>query len=128
MATKFKYEARDATGKVVKGAISAASQSMAVAEVRRRNLVPLDVKKSAGLGGLFSKSAGRKRGIAKRASVKKGELEVFTRQLSTMLGAGIPMLEALEILADQAESPGFAFCLGEVVESIRSGSDLSKAL
>ena len=37
MATKFKYEARDATGKVVKGAISAASQSMAVAEVRRRN-------------------------------------------------------------------------------------------
>ena len=128
MATKFKYEARDATGKVVKGAISAASQSMAVAEVRRRNLVPLDVKKSAGLGGLFSKSAGRKRGIAKRASVKKGELEVFTRQLSTMLGAGIPMLEALEILADQAESPGFAFCLGELVESIRSGSDLSKAL
>jgi type IV pilus assembly protein PilC len=38
------------------------------------------------------------------------------------------MLEALEILADQAESPGFAFCLDRVVESIRSGTDLSKAL
>ena len=65
------------------------------------------------LGGLFQKPAGggRKKAMAKRASVKKGELEVFTRQLSTMLSAGIPMLEALEILADQAESPGFAFCL-----------------
>ena len=39
-----------------------------------------------------------------------------------MLGAGIPMLEALEILADQAESPGFAYCLDKVVEDIRSGS------
>jgi len=128
MATKFKFEARDATGKVVKGAVSAATQSMAVAEVRRRNLTPLEVKQSAGLSGLFAKRTGRKRVLAKRASVKKGELEVFTRQLSTMLGAGIPMLEALEILAEQAESPGFAFCLDRVVESIRSGSDFSKAL
>lgn len=66
MATKFKYEARDATGKVVKGAVSATSQSMAVAEVRRRNLVPLDVKQSAGLGGLFKKPVGGKKALAKR--------------------------------------------------------------
>ena len=128
MATKFKFEARDATGKVVKGAVKAASQSEAIAEVRRRNLTPLEVNKSAGFGGLFSKPVGGKRVMAKRASARKGELEVFTRQLATMLGAGIPMLEALEILADQAESPGFAFCLDKVVESIRNGSDLSKAM
>ena len=128
MATKFKYEARDTAGKVVKGTVSAGSQSEAVAEVRRRNLTPLDVSKSAGLAGLFAKPVGKKRPMAKKASCKKGELEVFTRQLSTMLSAGIPMLEALEILADQAESPGFAFCLDKVVEDIRNGSDLSKAL
>jgi len=128
MATKFKFEARDATGKVVKGAVSADSQTAAVAEVRRRNLTPLDVQKSKGLGGLFAKPAGGKKAMAKKASAKKGELEVFTRQLATMLGAGIPMLESLEILADQAESPGFAFCLDKVVDSIRNGSDLSKAL
>jgi type IV pilus assembly protein PilC len=125
MATKFKFEARDATGKMVKGAIKAGSQSEAIAEVRRRNLTPLEVSKAA---GLFAKPTGNKKGLAKKASAKKGELEVFTRQLATMLGAGIPMLEALEILADQAESPGFAFCLDKVVESIRNGSDLSKAL
>lgn len=128
MATKFKFEARDATGKMVKGAVTAGSQSEAIAEVRKRNLTPLEVNKSAGLGGLFAKPAGGKKALAKKASAKKGELEVFTRQLATMLGAGIPMLEALEILADQAESPGFAFCLDKVVDSIRNGSDLSKAL
>lgn len=123
MTTKFKYEAKDAAGKVVKGSVTADSQAAAVADLRRRNLTPVDVKKAG--GGLFS---GKKGAQVKRASAKKGELEVFTRQLSTMLGAGIPMLEALEILADQAESPGFAFCLNRVVEDIRNGSDLSKSL
>jgi type IV pilus assembly protein PilC len=127
MATKFKYEAKDGAGKVVKGAVTAGSQSEVVADLRKRNLTPVQVTQAGGLGGLFG-SGGKKRTMAKKASVKKGELEVFTRQLATMLGAGIPMLEALEILADQAESPGFAFCLNRVVEDIRSGSDLSKAL
>jgi type IV pilus assembly protein PilC len=133
MTTKFKYEAKDAAGKVVKGSVSAASQADAVADLRRRNLTPVDVSKAGGLLSWFGGGGGGggkagKRGMAKKASCKKGELEVFTRQLSTMLGAGIPMLEALEILADQAESPGFAFCLDRVVNDIRSGSDLSKSM
>lgn len=131
MATKFKYEAKDAGGKVVKGAVTADSQADAVADLRRRNLTPVEVTKAGGFGSWFGGGGGKKqkkRGVAKKSSVRKGELEVFTRQLSTMLGAGIPMLEALEILADQAESPGFAFCLDKVVSDIRSGSDLSKAL
>ena len=131
MATTFKFEARDAAGRTVKGTLSAGSQSEAVADLRRRNLTPVDIQK--GGGGMFAKKKpatgiAARRGIAKKASVKKGELEVFTRQLSTMLSAGIPMLEGLEILADQAESPGFAFCLDKVVEDIRSGSDLSRAM
>ena len=128
MATKFQYEARDNAGKVVKGTVSASSQNAAVAEVRRRKMIPLDVRKSPGLLGMFSQPIGGGRAKAKRASCKAGEVELFTRQLATMLGAGIPMLEALEILADQAESPGFAFCLNKVVEDIRNGSDLSQAL
>jgi type IV pilus assembly protein PilC len=128
MATKFTFEAKDAAGKVVKGAVSAESQSEAVADLRRRNLTPTEVTKSSGFGSWFQKGKGGKKPMAKRAWCKKGELEVFTRQLSTMLGAGIPLLEALEILADQAESPGMAFCLDRVVNDIRSGSDLSKAM
>jgi type IV pilus assembly protein PilC len=132
MATTFKFEARDATGRTVKGTVSADSQSDVVADLRKRNLTPIDISKAGG-GGMFGRPkapAGkrRRRKLATRSSVKKGELEVFTRQLATMLGAGIPMLEALEILADQAESPGFHFCLNKVVDDIRQGSDLSKAL
>lgn len=126
MATKFQYEARDVSGKLVRGAIAAASQSDAVADLRRRNLQPVQVSPATSWLKLLLPS-GKKR-TAKRASVRKGELEIFTRQLATMLGAGIPMLEALEILADQAESQGFAFCLNRVVEDIRSGSDLSKGM
>jgi type IV pilus assembly protein PilC len=128
MTTKFKYEAKDATGKVVKGAVTAATQAQAVADLRRRNLQPIDVRQAGGLASWLGGKKGDKKSQAKRASCKKGELEVFTRQLATMLSAGIPMLEALEILADQAESPGFAFCLDKVVNDIRSGADLSKAL
>jgi len=129
MTTKFKYEAKDAAGKLVKGMLTAASQSEVVADLRRRNLQPIDVTRAGTFEAMFAGGgapAGKK--TAKRASAKKGELDVFTRQLSTMLAAGIPMLEALEILAEQAESPGFAYCLDRVVTDIRSGSDLSKAM
>ncbi|MCY2957955.1 MAG: type II secretion system F family protein [Planctomycetota bacterium] len=132
MATTFKFEARDSAGKTVKGTLAAASQNEVVADLRRRNLTPIDIQK--GGGSMFGRTKPHGSGhrankkMARKAWCKKGELEVFTRQLATMLGAGIPMLEALEILADQAESPGFAFCLDRVVESIRSGTDLSKAL
>ncbi len=130
MATTFKYEARDASGKTVKGSITADSQKDVVADLRRRSLMPTEIKKAGGSlfsGGGSGATKGKKK-LAKKASAKKGELEVFTRQLSTMLSAGIPMLEALEILADQAESPGFMFTLNRVVEDIRSGADLSRAL
>jgi type IV pilus assembly protein PilC len=128
MAATFKFEARDQAGKTVRGSIAAESQAEVVADLRRRNLVPLDIQKGgSGLFGRKPKGA-KTRAVAKRSSVRKGELEIFTRQLATMLSAGIPMLEALEILADQAESPGFAFCLDRVVDDIRSGSDLSRAL
>jgi type IV pilus assembly protein PilC len=127
MATSFKYQATDPSGRKVTGTIKAASQGEVVADLRRKSLTPIEIKKAG--GGLFGglRRANKKTAV-KKASVKKGELEVFTRQLSTMLSAGIPMLEALEILAEQAESPGFAFCLNRVVDDIRAGADLSKAM
>ncbi len=124
MATTFKFEAKDQSGRTVTGTITAESQNDVLEDLRRRSLTPMSVKK--GGGGLFAKSKAKPR--AKKASVKKGELEVFTRQLSTMLSAGIPMLEALEIQAEQADSPGFRFCLETIVDDIRTGADLSKAM
>ncbi|MEM7204853.1 MAG: type II secretion system F family protein [Planctomycetota bacterium] len=130
MSTTFKYQAKDTSGRTVNGTITANSQTDVVADLRRRALTPIQIKK-VGRGGLLSgkkAAGGANRKAAKKAAVNKGELEVFTRQLSTMLAAGIPMLEALEILAEQAESPGFQFCLNQVVDDIRSGADLSKSM
>ena len=93
MTTTFKYQARDASGKTVKGTMQAASQSDVVADLRRRHLTPLNISKKAG-SLLAGSGGGTKRTSVKSSSVKKGELEIFTRQLSTMLSSGIPMLEA----------------------------------
>src|SRR5262245_8729129 len=126
---KFKYAAKDAKGQSVSGTITAGSQSDAIAELRRQSLTVLNVR-ATGAAGNASGSArmggGRKK-IA-RPKARKGELILFTRQLSTMIGAGIPLLEALEILQDQAESPGFKQCVGGVVDEVRTGADLSSAL
>ncbi|MDA0372844.1 MAG: type II secretion system F family protein [Planctomycetota bacterium] len=129
MATTYKFEAKDASGRTVSGTLTASTQADVVADLRRKSLVPVSILESRKSGGFLSLSRGEKtQKQAKKASVKKGELEVFTRQLSTMLSAGIPLLEALEILADQAETPGFRFCLNKVVDDIRNGADLSRAL
>lgn len=129
MASTFKYQAKDSSGKTVSGTMTAETQQEVVADLRRRALMPVNIKKSGG-GGFLSMSLSKGKGKKKatRSSAKKGELEEFTRQLSTMLSAGIPLLEGLEILADQAESAGFRFCLHRVVEDIRNGADLSAAM
>lgn len=65
---------------------------------------------------------------SKSAKVKLNEKVIFTRQLSTMIAAGIPLLECLEILAEQMDNPGFKVALEEIVMMVRSGTDLSSAL
>ena len=126
MATIFKYSAKDTSGEMVKGTMKAASQTDVVSKLRKQHLTPVNVKQVGSLFGIAGAAKGKRR--AKKSSCQRGEVEVFTRQLSTMLSAGIPMLEALEILADQAETPGFQCCLDAVVDEIRGGADLSKAL
>jgi type IV pilus assembly protein PilC len=123
----FKYQAKSFGGKTVSGTLTAASQGEVIGELRKRNLIVLNVKpigeKKAGVGGGFFTL---KR--SSRPGAKREELVVFTRQLSTMISAGIPLLESLEILNEQTSNPGFAVVLDSVIESIRGGSDLSAAL
>ncbi len=123
----FKYEAKNFGGKTVTGTIQGNNQETAIAELRKRNLIVLSVRAAGGGGqgealkGLLTDSN------PNRYKTRGEELVVFTRQLSTMVGAGIPLLESLEILQEQAENAGFAAVLDNVVEDIRSGGDLSSA-
>lgn len=145
MAT-FRYSAISSDGRTVRGSIEANSQPEALEELRRRNLMPLKVddrggaepeaaagddkgrreekkapapKAPGGGGGLFAPKPGVR---------KHEEVVIFTRQLATMIGAGIPMLESLEILQEQAESKEFSLLLNRVIDEVRSGQDLSTAI
>lgn len=76
------------------------------------------------------RKAARKTGLfgPPRPRVKTKDIAVLTRQLSTMISAGIPLLESLEILHEQASDPGFQLVLDKVIERVRAGSDFSTAL
>lgn len=127
----YQYQARDSSGNKVDGSIAARSQDEAVAEVRKRGLSILSINQSA--AGVEKKSIFQSEFItgkasAKTAKVNLNDLILFTRQLATMVGAGIPLLECLEILADQVENFGFKAVLNEVISDIRGGVDFSSAL
>ncbi len=128
----FKYQAKDFSGKTVKGKIEGASQADAIEELRKRNLVVLSVKATRGGGGGGGGGAGIMATLndanPRTYRTKGEELVVFTRQLCTMLSAGIPLLESLEILEEQSETPGFTAVVGCVVDEIRGGTDFSSAL
>ena len=143
----FKYSAIGADGRTVRGSLGAGNQQELVEELRRRNLMPLKIESKGGADApepaapaaaaapspaVATLPKAPSKGISfmkARPGVKrKEEMVLFTRQLATMIGAGIPMLESLEILREQAESKQFAMLLDMVIGDVRGGQDLSTSL
>lgn len=118
----FDYIARLASGQVQKGTITARNRSAAIIALRAKNLQPLVVKetKSKGAGNINITLPGS-------SGVKAKDLVVFTRQFSTMINAGVPILRSLSVLKEQAQSPTFKKVLDEVVSNVQGGSNLSDA-
>jgi type IV pilus assembly protein PilC len=127
---RFNYVARNDAGRDVKGTIEAESQPDAIGRLRQQGLnvvslkVALGVSGGGGGEGLFAKLNKAQR------SAKSAELALFTRQLATMLGAGIPLLEALDILGEQTRDSnrGFGEGLMELSQLVRGGSSLSDGM
>ncbi len=126
----FKYSARDREGKTISGILTAKTQTEAVADLRKKELIVLDVRQTAGGGGDGKKAKGGLLGglTRSRPSASRDQIVIFTRQLATMISAGVPLLESLEVLQEQADTPGFRVVLDGVIESVRGGTDLSTAL
>ncbi|MHC4601319.1 MAG: type II secretion system F family protein, partial [Planctomycetota bacterium] len=122
---KYRYQAKNPQGRKLAGTIIAQNENDAVGELRKQNLTVLSVREDGApafsLFGMAKKKAPKPR-------IRLDDLVVFTRQLATMVSAGIPLLEALEILTEQAEDKGFKYVLTTVVDDVRSGTDLSNAL
>ncbi|HTF56824.1 MAG TPA: type II secretion system F family protein [Planctomycetota bacterium] len=120
---QFTYEARSADGKKIDGSVKAADRNAAMDQIKKKNLTVVQLVEDRGLAAkrtLF--------GRPPRARVKTKEICIITRQLSTMISAGIPLLESLEILCEQATDAGFRRVMDRIIERVRSGTDFSTAL
>lgn len=121
---KFAYTARDSSGKEVQGQIEAENEAEANTKLRQQQLVVSAIKrldiKPPGMFGLG--------GVSRSANT--GELALFTRQMSTMIAAGIPLLEGFEILSEQTRetNKGFGLGLQECADMVRGGTELSDAM
>ena len=149
---KFSYIAiESASGKDKKGVIESASAEQAAHELKAMGLLPTAVNPAAAGGlrvgtkpaGKAGAASGEQTGFVPRAEAKakkKGRpmslgkvisnagLAVFTRQLSTLVNAGMPILRSLETLARQEKNPGFKYVLEQVSETIKSGGTFSDGL
>ncbi len=117
----FAYSAKTADGKKIESVIRAPDKAAAQAELKKKKLTVTNINEQRG---------GKKVGMfgPPRPHVKTKDIAVLTRQLSTMISAGIPLLESLEILHEQASDPGFKNVLDKTIERVRAGSDFSTAL
>jgi len=117
---EFKYVARDEKGQKVYGTIAADTLGDAKVELRRKNLVIVSLEAKT--------EKVKRKAVGRKPRVRLRDLAIFTRQLSTMISAGIPILESVEVLVEQAEDPGFKDVLREIAEAVRAGTDLSEAM
>jgi type IV pilus assembly protein PilC len=119
----FRYVARNTGGSTATGVITAASQAEVLTQLKNQNLMIINIQEE-----IVRKGMNLARFFKWSAHVKIDDMVLFTRQLSTMIDAGIPILEALEVLHEQVTNIGFKRVINDVVERVRTGSDLSDSL
>ncbi len=117
----FRYEAREpSTGKKVKAEVQAASLQSAASIVKQQGLVLIDVKPSIeSSGGFFSR-------FTNRISTKDKVL--FSRQLSTLINAGLPIVQSLRNVSGQTQNKALQVVIGKIVVDIEAGTSFSQAL
>jgi type IV pilus assembly protein PilC len=134
----FQYEATDNTGLEVKDKIEATSEQEAQQKIREKGFYVTRITEQGRASKKKTKADTAKDAAAKKKPKKKGsfsfggvsakQLTTFTRQLSTLQDAGLPILRSLRILENQAKPGPLKGSLSGVIEDIESGSTLSEAM
>ena len=141
---KFSYVAMDQKGKEQKGTIEVASQNEAITRIKEMQLFPtkiVEVDKAKEKGATKKSSAtpkaagGKKKGVSINlkipglgSGVKSKVLTTFTRQLATLVDAGLPLLRGMRVLEKQERNPTLKRIIGELALSVEGGSTFSEAL
>jgi type IV pilus assembly protein PilC len=114
----FIWNGTDKTGRPSKGEIEAISQAMAKAQLRQQGIKPKSVRKKA--KPLFGSGQGK--------PIKPADIAIFTRQLATMLRAGVPLVQSFEIVEDGLEKPRMREMIKSIRSDVASGSGLAPSL
>lgn len=116
----FSYQATNVSGKTVSGTITATDKATALALMSKQGLKPVSVEIQSsvkkGNKGFF------------KAKVKTSDLVLFTRQLSTMVSAGVPLLRSLTTMRDQVENPTLREVINDLIKDVQSGVSLADAM
>jgi type IV pilus assembly protein PilC len=108
----FQWEGRDKGGRTVKGEMRAGGESVVAASLRRRGILATKIKKQ-------SMPRGKK--------ISGKDLALFTRQLSTMMRAGVPLLQCFDIVGRGHSNPALGRLLGDIRADIETGTSLNQA-
>ena len=118
----YYFSAKDLAGKKYTGEVEVIDEKALVTTLQKQGLIPIEIKPRS-VGKVFSVSLPKI-----KASVSASEVVGFTRQLSTMISAGLPLTDALVILEKQTKSQTFARIISEIVADVEGGMSLSMAL
>ena len=117
--TTFTYKALDRQGEILQDKLEGSDTRSVVSALKQQGLLVIDVKEQ---------SVGQKDILEPFKKVKLADLVVFTRQFSTMINAGLPIVRALYILSEQTENPKLKEVVVEVRKDVEAGLALSEAL
>ena len=108
----FEWEARDKSGRIVRGELRAGGEAALKATLRRQGLIVMRARKRRGGSG---------------GSIRQKDIAVFTRQLSAMISAGVPLLQAFDIVSRGSPNARMARLLGDIRADVEAGNSLSAA-
>jgi type IV pilus assembly protein PilC len=111
----FVWEGTDRTGKKVKGKLVAQSEAALRTELRRQGVVPKRIRKQSQL-------------FQKRGKITTGDIAIFSRQMATMMSAGIPLVQSFEIIGAGHENPAMQKLILAIKNEVEGGASLANAL
>jgi type IV pilus assembly protein PilC len=110
--TMYQWEGRDKSGRVIKGEMRAGGESVVAASLRRRGILATRIRKQT---------------LPRGRKITGRDLALFTRQLSTMLRAGVPLLQCFDIVGRGHSNPAMARLLNDIRADVETGTSLNQA-
>lgn len=115
----YSYQARKSDGSAVSGTLEALNREAVLSNLNHQGLHPVLVKEAA---------AGKKMSLSFGKKVKSADLVIFTRQLSTMISAGVPLARGLETLQNDPDSPYFRQVLAGITKDVKGGNPIGDSM